>query len=432
MYTVDDQKNDLYEDELENDFEDSNWDNRKGLIFKIIIIILCVIVLIWLIKALRNNNNLSDNGEVHIANTEKIRLAAENYFFVKNNKTITSNVSIAGLKKEGLINDIVDANNKVCSDTGTNVSINKQDGTYRMVIDFSCSTNDQDEVFFYNYNTLACLNCNGKTNMTGKEIIIAKADEKKEESNNDNNNTPNDSDELSKYSCASWSDWSKDRINNKYLTERVKTLVQGVKYGTKTTYGEWSEYSTTPILSGEGVEIETMTSTENVWSETKTGTNINPNSSSIKVISSKLVTKTDPGCKNGYIENNVCYSNETKVSNLTVKEYNNGIYKILNPYCEGVKILQDKDGLYVPTYINCKYNVVMENEPVECSYVLYTYQELISKEVTYYRYRTVSNTNEPIEYTDEKYEESELPEGFVKVEGTEENYYSYKITECVK
>ena len=70
MYTIDDQKEeDLYE---ENDY-DNNWDNRKGLVFKIIIIILCVIVLIWLIKALKNNRSTSDNGVVHATNTEKIR-----------------------------------------------------------------------------------------------------------------------------------------------------------------------------------------------------------------------------------------------------------------------------------------------------------------------------------------------------------------------
>ena len=35
-------------------------------------------------------------------------------------------------------------------------------------------------------------------------------------------------------------------------------------------------------------------------------------------------------------------------------------------------------------------------------------------------------------YTDVKYEESELPEGFVKVPGSEETYYSYKLTYCEK
>ena len=35
-------------------------------------------------------------------------------------------------------------------------------------------------------------------------------------------------------------------------------------------------------------------------------------------------------------------------------------------------------------------------------------------------------------YTEKKYEEDDLPEGFVKVDGTEETYYSYRLTYCVK
>ena len=37
MYTIDDEKENLYEDDDEE--LESNWDNRRGLIFKIIIII---------------------------------------------------------------------------------------------------------------------------------------------------------------------------------------------------------------------------------------------------------------------------------------------------------------------------------------------------------------------------------------------------------
>ena len=431
MYTIDDQRKDLYEDEY---YEDSNWDNRKGLVFKIIIIILCIIVLIWLIKALKSNNNLTDNGEVHTANVEKIRLAAENYFFINNKKDTTNYVRLLWLKSEGLIGNVVDANNKTCSDMGTGADLNVQDGVYKMTVKLDCSTNDQNEVFYYHYNTLACLNCTGKTNMTGTDVVIAKADEKeeKEEVINVNNNTRDNNDEYKYYSCASWSDWSKERVYDKDLTERVKTLVTGAKYSTKITYGEWSEYTTTPIIAGEGIEVETKTVTENAWSENKTGTNINTNSQDIKVISSTLVDNTDIVCPDGYMENDICYSNETTIGNLTLKEYNSGNYKIEKQYCEGVKNIKNKDGLYVITYVNCKYNEVKNPEEVNTSYVLYTYQKLSSQDVVYYRYRTVTKIDEPVEYTEKKYVENELPEGFVKVPGTEENYYSYKLTECIK
>ena len=430
MYTVDDERNDIYEDEY---VETSKWDNNKGLIFKIIIIILCIIVLIWLIKALKSNSTYTDNGKIHAANTEKIRLAAEDYFFIKNNKDNTKSVSLAGLKNAGLINDVVDANNKVCSESGTNVNLDSDIDVYKMTISFSCSTNDKDEVFYYNNNTLACLNCNGKTNMTGREVVVAETKEVKEDNGgieDVNNDIQYSDDEYNYYSCINWTDWSKDRIHDSSLTERTKTLVQGVKYGTTTTFGEWSEYTQTPIVSSDNVEVETKTVSESVWSENKTGTDIDTNNQNIKVISSEVVNDSTNNC-NGNIIDNVCYS-DTKFGNLTFKEYNSGKYKVKKDYCEGVKTLPNSNGIYVLTYVDCEYNEVLESEIVNNSHTVYTYQELETKDVTYYRYRTINSEKESDVYTDIKYEESDLPEGFVKVDGSEETYYSYKLTTCEK
>lgn len=430
MYTTDDRRDDYYEDDY---YENNNWDNRKGLIFKIIIIILCIIVLIWLIKALKSNNNLVDNGEVHTANTEKIRLAAEEYFFIKNNKNKTSYISLAGLKNEGLITDIVDANNKVCNDSGTNVNLKKENGVYKMIIKFSCSTKDQDETFLYHQNTLACLNCKGKTKMTGKKIVDEKTDKKeeKEEIVNVDTNTRDDNDEYRYYSCVDWTDWSKNRLYNRELTERIKTLVTGVKYGKSTTYGNWSEYTTTPISNSDGIEVDTKVVTESVWSSNKTGTDIDTNSKNIKIISTEEVAN-DITCKDGFVEDNVCYSNRVYTGNLTFKEYFSGDYKVLNPYCESVQTLLNNEGLYVFTYVNCQYNKVIEKNETNSKHTVYTYQELSTSDVTYYRYRTVQTVTEPVEYTSKKYEENNLPNGFVKLAGSEETYYSYKLTNCVK
>lgn len=434
MYTVDDEKNDIYEDEY---VETSNWDNNKGLVFKIIIIILCIIVLIWLIKALKGSRTYTDNGEIHAANTEKIRLAAEDYFFIKNNKDNTKYVTLAGLKNNGLIGDVVDANNKVCNENGTTVNLDHDVDAYKMTIDFSCSTNDKDEVFYYHNNTLACLNCNGKTNMNGREVVIADNTKTEVIEDNGGNEDVSDdiqynNDEYSYYSCIDWSDWSKDRVFDSSLTERTKTLVQGVKYGNKTAYGEWSEYTTTPIVSSDNVEVETKVETASVWSENKTGRDIDTNNSNIRVISSEIVNETSNSCANGYVVDNTCYSNNVTIGNLTFKEYNSGKYKVKKDYCEGVKTLQNSEGLYVLTYVNCEYNEIINNEVTNNSYMLYTYQELVTTDVTYYRYRTINSDVEADVYTDVKYEESDLPEGFVKVPGSEETYYSYKLTYCEK
>ncbi len=418
MYTIDDQNEEsLYED---GGYESSNWESRRGLLFKIIIIILCVIVLIWLINALKSNN-YSDNGQIHIENTEKIRLAAEDYFFLKNNKSKSNYISLSGLKKEGLISDIVDANNKVCSDSGTGVNLDNDYDTYKMTVKFSCSTKDKDEVFYYHKNTLACLNCSGNTHMKGKTVVI--------NDNGDNDNKKADIEEP-EYSCVEWSPWSKNRVNDPYLIEKTSVMVTGVKYGNRKEYGDWSEYTTSPITSATGLEVETKTVTENVWSKPKTGSGININSPSIKVLSSQKVSGSG-GC-NGHMENNVCYSNKVTTGNLTYKEFISGDYNVKKENCKGVKTIKDKNGLNVLTFIDCEYNIKVEIPKSNTTYTVYTYQELEVKSITYYRSRTVKEINEPNEYTYTKVEEKDLPEGFVKLEGSEETFYSYKLATCEK
>ena len=432
MYTIDDERNDTYEDD---NYEVSSWDNNKGLIFKIIIIILCIIVLIWLVKALKNNSKV-DNGEVHIANVEKVRLASEKYFFINNNKDNSSIVSLKELKNNGLIGDITDANNNTCDADNTKVTLKSDVDAYTMTVKLSCSTNDNEEKFYYHNNTLACLNCNGKTNMDGK-VVIVDDEPKKEEEITDNSDNSNDkeNDYYNGYSCINWSDWSSNRVFDSSLVERTKTLVQGVKHGSKTIYTEWSEYSTTPVVSSENIEVETKTETVSEWSETKTGTNIDTNSLDIRIISYENVNKNGNNCA-GNIEGNTCYSNQLETGNLTMKQYASGDYKVINNRCEGVKTLQNSDGQYVLTYVNCKYykKVASTNNYVNSidSSTIFTYQERITKEVVYYRYRYVNTINEPDEYTNVKYEEKDLPEGYVKVDGSEETYYSYKLNSCEK
>lgn len=419
MYTIEDENKDLYEDEY---YEDNRWDNYKGLIFKIIIIVLCIIVLVWLIKALKNSNKTVDNGEVHIANTEKIRLAAEDYFFLKNNKDKTSYVTLGELKNNGYITEVVDANNKVCSDSGTKVNLDNEVDSYKMTINFSCSTNDKDEVFYYHKNNLTCLNCTGKTYMDGTRVVIVDEEEKKEEV------TP----ENPYYSCTTWSDWTKTRESDKNLIERKKVMVQGVKYGNKTVYGEWSEYTKVPIVNNNGIEVETKTVTEEVLSQVKTSRSIDTTNPNIKIISTQTVTGESNTCKEGKLIDNACYSEKEIVGNLTYMDYHSGKYKVKEEYCEDAKTLPNSEGKYVLTYVNCRYYEKLGNPTSSESYTVYNYQEIERKNVTYYRYRTVNTVTEPDEYTDKLYEESKLPKGFVKVAGSEETYYSYKDSYCEK
>lgn len=429
MYTIDDNNHDEYEEEY---VENSFWNNNKGLIIKIIIIILCIIVLIWLFKALKVSKNNTDNEGVYIANMEKVRLAAEDYFFIKNNKDNSKIVSLSTLKNEGLTGDLVDANNKVCSDTLTNATLQEEADAYKMTVKLSCLNVEKSESFYYHNNTLTCLNCNGKTNMVEKV-------DNKEEINGGNKNDSNvisvNTNDYNEYSCVNWSDWTKNRITDANLKERSKTLVQGVKYSNtpKTIYGDWSEYTTTPIIAKDDLEVETKIVNESVWSDIKQATSINA-SSNIRIINTREITDYYDVCKDGFIENNICYSNKVKVGNLTFKEYNSGKYRIQNNYCEGLKTLKNSEGKYVLTYVNCRYNEIINDKVSSDSYTVYEYQELENKNVVYYRSRSVTIVDEKIDpiYTKDKYEETSLPDGYVKVDGTEEVYYSYKYAVCEK
>ena len=218
MYTVDDKKVDEYEEEYQvNDF----WNKNKGLVFKIIIIILCIIVLIWLFKALNVKRNTVD-GSIYVANVQKVRLAAEDYFFIKNdiyqngNQTVTLNK----LQNEDLVDTIIDANNKVCNANSSTVKLYHEIDGYRMIVNLDCSTNDKEKYFYYHNNTLACLNCHGDTKMTGIKKEVVKEPVAYVVPINP----------VLEYSCINWSDWTKKRNTNSNLLERSKTLVYGVKY----------------------------------------------------------------------------------------------------------------------------------------------------------------------------------------------------------
>ena len=435
MYTVDDRNNNEFEEEY---ISNGSWDNKKGLVVKIIVIILCIIVLVWLFKALKTKRNVVEDESVHVANVEKVRLAAEDYFFIKNNKSSDNSktINLTDLKESGLTT-IVDANNKVCNDNSSKVILTPKIDSYKMTIKLACSTNEREEEFSYHNETLACLNCGNNTIMKGDVKQDDTKEEKEGVNKNDDYVVPVNNSEYDEYSCIKWSDWSKKRNNESYLEERSKTLVQGVKYNNNSNivYGEWSEFTTTKIEASDNIEVETKTVYEEVWSEPKTALRLHMEDPKIKVISTESVLGDSPTCNNGYVLNNICYSNKLITGNLTFKEYNSGKYLIKNDKCEGVKTLKNNEGKYVLTYVNCQYNEILnENITPSVSYVIYTYQQLEEKEVIYYRYRTITKTNDNEEkvYTIDKYEEDFLPDGFVKLPGSEETYYSYKIATCEK
>ena len=425
MYT----ENADVEKEYYDEEEDYSSNNRRSLIIKIIIIVICAIILIWLILALKKSRNdkVVYDPNAHANNVQEIRLAAEKYFFIDGNmpnkeaKTIT----LETLKNKGLIKkDIIDANKKVCNDTNSTTSLSNDNSAYIMKIRLSCSTNENEETFYYDKKTLACLNCNGKTLMDGSQI-------------NNGNTSPIEEDN---YNCNTWSKWTSKKENDLSLIERVRKLYLGVKEGKeveKTIYSEWSEYTKNPILASDDIEIEVKNDVENVWSDTKSTTNYITNSDTIKVIST---TSTGGGsytyCPKGYKkDNSKCVSETAQRGDLTYLEYFSGNYIIQNKPCDRINTEPDGNGRHQLVYKNCLYNTITD---VKTGYsngtTVYYYQELISTPVVYYRYRTktIEKEKEDDIYTTDYYEENNMPSGYKKVANSEKLEYSYKLSECEK
>ncbi len=425
MYTVDDTKNEYDDEEYQNN---SYWGSNRELIIKIIIIILCVIVLVWLIIALRKNNKNNEivyDPNVHNANVLKVRKAAEKYFFTDRlpGDKLTNKVTLTTLINNNLTSEIVDANNKVCNDNNSYATLTNEVSSYVLRINLACSTNEKEEIFFYNKNTYLCLNCEDSKNM-------------------DTNDDSKEEDDFN-YSCKAWSDWQEERVYNDLLEERTRVLVRGVKKGEtkmEAVYGEWSEFDKTPIEEREGIEIETEVRVEKDWGEDQTSYSYITDSETIKVVGVNTIY-TGGGsysyCPDGFKkDNNRCISDRT-TGNLNYIQYNSSDYIIYNKPCNDVRVIKNSNGKYEKTYIGCQYSTITGMKTKSSggsSQTIYTYKELVDTEVTYYRFRTVSNEEikEEDTYTEGYYEENMLPSGYEKIRGSEKTEYSYKIAVCEK
>ena len=431
MYTIDDEKfneyNESYNEEPENN--NSFWDRFGSLIIKIIIIVVCLIVLIWLIVALKKNNNddqeVAFDPNIHTNNVLKVRDAAYSYFFIDKHLPVGSEIKTVSVKEfieKGKLTTITDANNKVCDDNKSTASLRPYADSYIMNIKLQCSTNEKEEVFFYNKD-YHCTNC---SDQSSEEVTPHEESEEEEE------------DKYSQYSCSTWSDWTDEKINDSMLTMRTTTFVKGVKEGkTKKveTYGEWSEYTTTPIEASRDLDVEQTVKTEKVWGETKTTTSYLSSSDTIKIVGKGYY----PGssytyCPSGYTkEGNMCVGNNKLTGNLNYKEYNT--YKIYNRPCAKVSTKKNSAGKYELIHESCQYSVVTTPKVAYSQgYTLYSYQELEEVNTTYYRSRTKTITEEKEKdiITDEYYEEDKLPKGYKKLTNSEKTMYSYKLSACEK
>lgn len=440
MYSVENKKKGEYHsnyieygDEYE-EYDDNNgkkqnnnfWTN-KSLIIKIAIIVLCVIILIYLIANLNSNgkNNKEEDPTIYNQNIESFRLVSEKYFFLDENMPKDGSerkVTLQELIRNNYISNLVDCNQKTCDVTTSYSSLKKVNDNYVMTLKLVCSSENKDSrEYLYTVSNRKCLNCDGKTFMDGSY-----------------NNK--EYEELKKYSCTNWSDWTSERVSITGLTERNRVLVKAYKKGEmeeKVTYGEWSEYSVTPITESEGIEVETKTEEVKKWSPIKTTTSKVEKSDTLNIVDTyKKSSGSTSYCPSGYTkENDKCISEKTKTGDLTYLEYNSSSYQIVNKPCGRVYSKKNDDGTYSLMYSNCEYHEVTDlKKKSSSSYTVYEYQTLETITTVYYRSRSVKKEmvkGQDI-YLDNYMLEEAIPSGYEKVLGSEKIEYSYKRLSCEK
>lgn len=415
-----------YENYNEEDEEEvSFWNSNKGLIIKIIIILICIGILIWLIILLKNVRN--NNTKVFDNNMTKFRLSSEKYYFIDGNTSNDKDVLLSEYINNGLLENLKDKKSQVCSVNDSKSNLTKSTDSYVLTINLICPNESGTETYYYSLEDKSCLNCNGK------DTYMSPSKKDDDEEIEDEEEEEEIDDIYDSYSCNKWSDWTSTFIDDPMLTSRSRTYVIGEKVVTenKYKYGKWSDWSVNAIIPSSNQEIETKIVDNTTWSDNKETTGYIAASDKIKIISqtTERVT-TGSYCPSGYKkESGKCYKIVTK--NLTPSELYK--YDVINGLCEGKEISVNDEGKYSILYKNCQYKEETAMKYNTDTVTKTIYQELIGTSQTMYRVRTKTLTETAGEVLTTGYIlKSELPKGYSIVPNSEKIEYSYKLSNCEK
>lgn len=407
----------MYTEENEFDYNDyveenNNYQKRffnKGLITKIVIVLLCVILLIFLFFKIKNSFQNKDNGLLVFNNNVSImREAGEIHFFQNGNTPSevgkSSVITVKDLIANNLLTDIKDKNGDTCGYTASYVSLTRGESDYTMKIYLSCPSIENTVTTYYDLEG-NCLTCNGE-DYTPIDIPTNNdngLDNNTNNSDNSNNNS-NNNDQNNATTCSVWSDWTTEYRTGAGLEQETRKVVKG--YKENPLYGTWSEWSKDEAVGNSNLQVETKTEVEefikypNEWQTSST----KPDENEGREIDIVFETKTKKTCSN-------VKTDKTEWRDvLKLSEKGDAIT------CKIVSL-----GKY-----SCQYYVV-EKKCTTKTYDITTYKyrdaEKHQEEVTYYRFRTITK-GEPL-YTDYILE-SEMPDGYAKVIGSEITQYRYR------
>ena len=413
----------MYTEENEFDYNDylddeNNYNSNKPFIdfkfiLKIIAIILLIILIIFLVFKIKNRNVESpkkDNGISSVAlindNINLIRDASRAHFFENNhlptNVGDKSDVTVKQLIDEKLIISIKDKNGNLCGYNTSGSTITKNKGEYELDVRLVCSNTNEEKKFYYSFEG-NCLNCNGENYSPANDSSDNNNDNasgNNDENNNDSQSGNNSNESKDDKVCGIYSDWTTEVKKDTNLEKETRTLVKA--YKNEVVYGDWSESTTTPIAASDSLEVKSFTAidkqTNRVCSDETT---IKPESRDNREITSRVVTKKST--------TKVCSGGKTYTKTLT--KWDNSADS-----CKSYGI-----GKVVCTY---KTKKTCTNKTTSKKVTYYTYCDTNTVEVpvTFYTSRSISYN--PI-YTDYILE-SEIPEGYKKVEGSEIVQYRYR------
>lgn len=416
MYTEENEFD--YDDYLE---EENNYNSKKPLIdfkfiLKVIAIIALVILIIFLVfkiknKNFRNNNtntqntNINNSALVMSNNLNMIRDAAREYFFEKDNlpknvgESITINVK--KLVDENLIVSVKDQNSNLCGYNTSNAKITRNNNDYQLVVSLLCIGDNQTVTYYYDLDG-NCLTCNGEnyeSNNTNENNNIEN-NENKETNTNSDTNTNKETDDEIRAVCTNYSAWTTEKKNDSNLDVQTRTLVKG--YKEEVVYGEYSEPTEEEIIATDTVDVKSYEETKQ---ETKT-TCSNESTTKPKSIEGREIKTRTETVKS---TKTVCSGGGTYTRTLT--KWDNSAYS-----CRVYGI-----GKFICTYkTSCTNKTVTTTKNI--TYYSYCDTETNDVTKTYYQSRPISKN---IVYTDYLLE-SELPDGYKKLDGSEIIQYRYR------
>ncbi len=335
----------------------------KDIILQILLIVLFVLLLVWIFPTkgyMRKFFNTNTKGET----TDKVDASADasdedinslavlyNQIFAENIRTMkeaavgyytnerlpqkvgdTDKLTLNDMYDKHLVLKLTDKDGNACDGEKSYVSITKYDEEYQMKVNLSCG-NQEDYIIVY----LGCYDYCDATGVCEKQVSTS-------------NPTPKPTPTPTPSSKPT------PTPSKRYVCEYKK--VTGGSWG---DYGEWSDWTTTPLTSNENTQVETKTEKEITGYTTE------------KI---KVGTKTETYLK-GYDEQQYIsgYKTETYLSGYTVKTYVKD-YKV-QKYITGYK-----NEKYIKDYVTQKYVSGHKTEKYLKGYKMEKYiSEYVTKKV---------------------------------------------------